>query len=88
MQLGDVKYCLKGHKFWNGIRPSSYKDYHFQDGQVMLQGLFCIPSSYCSANSTGSCMRLEVKGQAVLDGLQGYGVGTHVYQFLFSFDSK
>lgn len=26
VQLGDVKYYLKECKFWNGIRPSSYKD--------------------------------------------------------------
>lgn len=65
-QLSDVKHCLKGGKFWNGIKPSSYKDtYRFQYGQVMLQGFFCIPSTYCSANSAGSCVVLEVQGLAM-----------------------
>lgn len=92
MQPNDLKYYLQGGKFWNGITPSSCKDtYHFQYGQVILQGLLCISCICCSLNSAGSCMRLEVKGQAMcccLRQVTGCQVRTHVYQFLLSFDSK
>lgn len=41
LQLRDLKYCLKGGEFRNGVLPSSCKDLcQLQDGQVVLSRSF------------------------------------------------